>query len=442
MLKQRLKLGRYFGIPLYVHWSLGLIVAWFGYQTVRYGGSGADLFFMMALLATMYLCVTLHEYGHSLMARRFGVNTVDITLLPIGGIARLERMPRIPWQELLVAVAGPAVNVVIAVLLSAGLLFSGLLSGFSHPDNFQAMVDSASGTNLFGFVWAVLALNIGLVLFNLVPAFPMDGGRVFRSLLAMVFEYRRATWIAARVGLGCAVLMAGIAYHYRHPVVLLIAFFIAWAGVMEARQVDLAESVRGIRVADAMIRGVPTLAASLTVQQAAAIWIHRAESALPVADASGQLVGLVRLEDVARAIKEGKDGLPLEALAHQEAPVVWPSQSLDELLVSLPKKAGRQLPVMGDSLRLVGLLDLDSIVERAGLQGIVASSERASSDRASSDRASSDRATASAAATDQPPSPQSVDAPSEPRRGLEPLNPYRAAQPPADRLGDGPSYLA
>ena len=129
MLKQRLKLGRYFGIPLYVHWTLVLIVAWFGYQTVQFGGGGADLLFMVALLGTLYLCVTLHEYGHSLMARRFGVQTVDITLLPIGGVARLERMPRIPRQELLVAVAGPAVNVVIAAVLTVGLLAAALWSG-------------------------------------------------------------------------------------------------------------------------------------------------------------------------------------------------------------------------------------------------------------------------------------------------------------------------
>lgn len=427
MLKQRLKLGRYFGIPLYVHWSLSLIVAWFGYQTVRHGGGGADLIFMMALLATMYLCVTLHEYGHSLMARRFGVNTVDITLLPIGGVARLERMPRVPWQELLVAIAGPAVNVVIAVLLAAGLVFSGLLSGFSSAGNLQALLDSASGTSVFGFMWAVLALNIGLVLFNLVPAFPMDGGRVFRSLLAMVFDYRRATWIAARVGLGCAILMAGLAYYYVHPVILLISLFIAWAGVMEARQVDIAESVRGIRVGDAMVRGVPTLAASLSVQQAAALWTNRSESVLPVTDEAGRLVGLVRLEDVAQAIGEGKDGLPLESLSHRDAPVVWPNQSLDELLVSLPKRAGRQFPVMGDDMRLLGLLDLDSLVERAGLRGVVAASERPKPSTAVEGESST---------------PRAWDAASEHPVGLEPVNPYRIAQPPADRLGDGPSYLA
>lgn len=426
MLKQRLKLGRYFGIPLYVHWSLGLIVAWFGYQTVRYGGGGADLLFMMALLATMYLCVTLHEYGHSLMARRFGVKTVDITLLPIGGVARLERMPRVPWQELLVAVAGPAVNVVIAVMLGTGLVFSGLLSEVSGPGNVQAMLDSASATSLFGFVWAVLALNVGLVLFNMVPAFPMDGGRVFRSLLAMVFEYRRATWIAARVGVACAILMAVLAYYFVHPVVLLISFFIAWAGVMEARQVDVAESVRGITVGDALVRKVPTLAASLTVQQAATWWIDRSESVVPVTDEEGQMVGLVRLEDVAQAVCDGKDGLPLEALSHRDAPVVWPNQSLDKLLASLPRKAGRQLPVMGDDMRLLGLLDLDSLVDRARLRGVVAAGERAK------------QPTAAEAVVSVQPSDPAFKQPI----GIEPANPYRVAQPPADRLGDGPSYLA
>ena len=199
MFEKRLKLGTFLGIGLYVHWTFALLLGYLAYDAREYGAPG--MLFAVAVSIGVFTCVTLHEYGHAMAARRFGIPTVDITLLPIGGVARLERMPRIPWRELVVAVAGPAVNVVIGTLLAIGI---GL---FAREQLFEFMsslgtLDPLSAPSFIAFFFFILMANVILVVFNMIPAFPMDGGRVFRSLMAMVTDYRKATYIASRVGLG------------------------------------------------------------------------------------------------------------------------------------------------------------------------------------------------------------------------------------------------
>lgn len=209
-----LHLGRWLGIDVYLHFTFLLLLAFIGLGQGVVGRSldaalGGVLFF-----GGLFFCVLLHEYGHALAARRYGIATRDITLLPIGGVARLERMPEKPSQEFVVALAGPAVNVVIAIGLFVGLKLGGWWQPLSSL--------SASSGNIFE---RLLVANVFLVLFNLLPAFPMDGGRVLRALLAMKLNYTRATRIAARIGQGMAVLF-GFAGLFGNPMLLLIALFV------------------------------------------------------------------------------------------------------------------------------------------------------------------------------------------------------------------------
>ena len=189
------RIGRAFGIGIYVHWTFLLLLGFIAYQGWGIDGASGPLHTSM-LVVLLFTCVVLHELGHALMARRFGVGTRDITLYPIGGVARLERMPEKPWEELCIAVAGPAVNVVIAALLVVPLLF---LRG-SQP------ADDLVQVGRDGYVLDLFRINVSLILFNLLPAFPMDGGRVLRALLIPAFGRLNATRTAATVGAAFALL--------------------------------------------------------------------------------------------------------------------------------------------------------------------------------------------------------------------------------------------
>jgi len=374
VLNRRFSLGTYLGIGLYVHWTFSLLLLAVAIDRISRGSGWQEVLLSLAIVLTMYLCVTLHEYGHAMMARCFGVGTRDITLLPIGGVARLEHMPRVPWQEFLIAVAGPAVNVVIAMLLASVLLVLGIVSSDFLQSAEQSMQDVETGSlSVPGFVLVILIANIALVVFNMIPAFPMDGGRVLRSLLAMMMNYRRATWVASRIGLVCAMFMAAFAYSNSFYVLLLISCFIAWAGMMEAKQVAVTESVRGLRVADSMIHmdGVAMVSAEQTLGELARLWQRSAETVLPVADATGQLIGMVHLQDLAKAMRNQQHGTtweqPVAALARCDLPTLYPEQRIEDILTNPPHRRMRQLPVVSYGGQFLGMLDLDSLLDRSSL---------------------------------------------------------------------------
>jgi len=233
-----LKLGRFFGINVFVHWSFWLLPLWVVLYH-RFDADAAPLGMQLALLASVFACVVLHEYGHALTARRFGIRTQDITLYPIGGVARLDRMSERPWEEFFIAVAGPLVNVAIAVVLgtvtAAGSLF---VPGFlDHPVGMYLVL--------------LTALNGMLVLFNLLPVFPMDGGRVLRSLLSIPMGLLPATRVAVAVSsvaafLGVSLTLAYAVFQQQmfNPMLILIGLFVFWAGQQELWALERRERQR------------------------------------------------------------------------------------------------------------------------------------------------------------------------------------------------------
>lgn len=228
---QTVLLGRPFGIGTYVHWSFWLLLLYIAF--VAAPGGAVTMLFSVALICAVFGCVVLHELGHALMARRFGIRTHDIYLYPIGGVARLERMPTNPVQELLIALAGPAVNVVIAFILFAIL-------GFKSAIMPTAETFSSVAPTLVGEIETLAVINVGLVLFNLLPAFPMDGGRVLRALLGMKFSYLQATEIAATVGKYMAILMGlyGL-FSGGNFLLVMLAIFVFVSGQQERMMVRM-----------------------------------------------------------------------------------------------------------------------------------------------------------------------------------------------------------
>jgi Zn-dependent protease len=266
------KIGTVFGIGIYVHWTF-LLLPLFALFRGGLGGEGSNLAvaaFNVGLVLAVMACVVLHEYGHALMARRFGIATRDITLYPIGGVARLEGMGSNPTQELWIALAGPAVNVAIAALLliPTGALL--VLYGWKLP--------------LLGvFLLALLISNVVLVVFNMIPAFPMDGGRVLRALLSLSYGRLRATEIAAKVTLVLVpfFFVGAIAWS---PMLFVVALFLLFAGQQElavlrqreylrrAEPIDVLPGNQGETV-EASPMGAPSQFSGFTWDQRMQVWI-------------------------------------------------------------------------------------------------------------------------------------------------------------------------
>lgn len=313
-----LQLGSVAGIRLQVHWTFLLIVAWVLYGSFKAGASVSVAAFNLGFVLVLFGCVILHELGHALAARMYGIPTRDITLLPIGGIARLERMPRKPQQELVVALAGPAVNVVIAGVLAASLL---LLAG---PESLPA-VPMLKGNFFAQLMW----VNIGLIVFNMLPAFPLDGGRVLRALIAFFTDYAKATRIAARIGQILAVGLGLVALYPLYyggdiqPFLLIIAMFIFLGAAGESRMVQLQETARRAHMADGILSRLEAIPAYLPVRVIASRLLSVPQEDYPVVD-NGMLIGIVRREQLLQALESSQEATVGEVLRDQGKSTVEP----------------------------------------------------------------------------------------------------------------------
>src|ERR671917_809057 len=239
-----IKVGRAFGIDVKVHWTFLLLLAFFGFTAYQNSDSLGSALVTVAIIVALFVCVLLHEYGHSLAAQRLGIEIADITILPIGGLARLKSLPEKPWDEVKIAIAGPLVNVVLAPLFfGAALLLGG---GLTMPPNILEGVQSAAQVFVYlGFI------NVALVVFNLIPAFPMDGGRVLRGLLATRLGPVRATDISSAVGRFFAPPLFLLRL-LSNPFLILIAVFIFFGASGEAQMVRQRELMQGLAVSDVM----------------------------------------------------------------------------------------------------------------------------------------------------------------------------------------------
>ena len=348
-MKWSVKIGRFLGIDVYIHLTFLLLLGLVG---TAHWVNGRSLDAAMAgvlFFAGLFLCVLLHEYGHALAARRYGIATRDITLLPIGGVARLERMPDKPAQELVVALAGPLVNVVIA----AGLYIGLQLSGHWQP---LSSLSATSGS----LVERLMVVNVFLVLFNLLPAFPMDGGRVLRALLALRMEYARATRVAATIGQGMAFVFGAVGL-FVNPMLLLIALFVWIGAAQEAAAVQMKTTLDGSLVREAMQTEFRTVSPQDHLGDAVRLLLSGAQQDFPVLE-SGRVVGMLsRASLLTTLASHGENGTVADAMERQ-----FDSLEANELLDGAMARAnpdkGFSRPVMREG-RLVGLLTAENLGE-------------------------------------------------------------------------------
>lgn len=347
-----LRIGTIAGIDLHLHWTFTLLLIG---AFVFYLLSGFALQVALAgvgLIGAVFFCVVLHELGHALAARRYDIPTRDITLYPIGGVARLQRIPERPAQELVVAIAGPAVNVVIAVVLG-GVIFA---AGQTFiPGQFLLAPHEMFLQNLF---W----INVVLVAFNLLPAFPMDGGRVLRSLLAMRLDYVRATQIAAGVGQGMAILFGLVAIVTFNPFLLFIALFVYLGAQQEASFALMRTAIEGLPVSSAMLTQFSPLHPWDSLEEAVRLLLAGSEEDFPVIDGD-RMVGVLTRKRLMRALAEGDERSTRIQTVME--PVCRPAdvgEMLDAAFMRMQEEECRMLPVVRNG-RLVGVVTPENVGE-------------------------------------------------------------------------------
>jgi stage IV sporulation protein FB len=358
-------IARIAGTEVKVHLTFLLLLGWIAYYVWSAAGPAAALGYTLFFVA-FFLCIVLHEFGHITMARRFGVRTPDVILLPIGGVARLERIPEAPRQELLVALAGPAVTVAIIVVLLAIALATG--------ESASAILETARATgravanrgDLPGdvtFLVRLIIVNAAVLVFNLIPAFPLDGGRVLRALLAQRLGLGRGTRIAGAIGQLFALVLGIAAFAWTQPLWLLVAFFIFLGAGSEASAMATRLAGQGLTVSQMMVTDFHTIPVYASLQQAVDLLLAGEQREFPVVDNLGRTEGVLTRDNLIRGLTRMGPGGTVGQAMTGAAPTVPPTLGFPEALERLRASGLPALPVVDASGALVGLLTRDNITD-------------------------------------------------------------------------------
>lgn len=359
------KIGRLLGIDVKVHWTFFLLLAFFAYAGYQGSGTIAGALVATLVIVALFLCVLLHEFGHSIVAQRLGIEVPDITLLPIGGVARLKTIPERPWDEVKIAIAGPLVNVVLAPIFFA----VALALGTSPLDPANILQGGGSVGQVFSYLGLI---NVALVVFNLIPAFPMDGGRVLRGLLATRLGAVRATDIASAVGQVFAVGFFLVGILGGNFFLALIAVFIFFGASGEAQMVRQREMTRGLQVSEVMgtKRRMETVTPYHTFGQVLDSVIHGYQEDFPVVGEDGRLVGMITRNEIMAAAHSPERFANVRDLMKTDVPTISPDADLFTDGSRVLQESGlRAIPVVkaGD---LVGMLTMDDVGQAALLRDL------------------------------------------------------------------------
>ena len=357
-MKANLNLGSISGIKIIIHWTFFLLIIWIVIQEINQGGSTEAVLFNVALILSVFVCVVLHELGHALTAKHYGVQTKKITLLPIGGMASLDKIPEVPKQEFLITIAGPLVNVVIALLLYFLIPVS-----YFTDQNITELLYSLKKFSLQSFLFYLFIVNVGLVLFNLIPAFPMDGGRILRSLLAMKFNRVKATQIAAGIGQFIAVffLLIGLLYN---PFLVFIALFIFIGAYGENQMVHHLAILKGHKVKDAMLTQITKFNPEDSIQDVIKILIAGTENDFVVVE-NEEVKGIVYHDEI---IKNSQDkSLLIKDIMNSSFKLIDINTDLKKVYELTHSEKNNFFAVV-DNNKLVGAIDLNNLNEYILLQ--------------------------------------------------------------------------
>jgi Zn-dependent protease len=350
-MKRALSFPKIAGIDIYVHWTFSILIIYIIYTNLRAGLNAVQIGWSVGFVLSLFICVVLHELGHALAARRYGIQTKDITLYPIGGVARLEKMPEHPRQELVVALAGPAVNFIITLLLAPFIFTSHWL-----PD--QNQKELVIGYQ--NFLPMLGMLNVWLALFNLIPAFPMDGGRVLRALLSMRMSREKATQIAAGIGKLLAFGFVLIGF-YSNPFLIFIGLFIILGANAEEQMVKTQALIVDLTAKDALMTQYQTLDKNEPISNAIKLLLNGQAKNFLVTD-QGQPFGTLNRDDIIRGIEQHHESDPVQTITQTELVYISENTPLNDVFMEF-RKNRIPLVLVKDKHEVKGIIDAENIAE-------------------------------------------------------------------------------
>lgn len=340
------------GINVYGHWTLLVLLGWALVANIYSGMQLAQLFWSLLFLLAAFACITAHELGHALAAAQFGINARNVILFPIGGVASIERLPESPAQELVISLAGPGVSFLLAVALSV------VAPTFDSLWNFRDYTGTISADN---FGYSLYLFNLFLAAFNLIPAFPMDGGRVLRALLGFKFNYVKATAIAGVVGRIIAIILVGVGLATLNLLLIIAGLFIVSFSKMEEYYLRLKALVKGIKLQDVLMHDYNSLSAGMTVSEAAGILMTN-HSRYFILEEGSRPVGSLNRMEVMKAIAEMKYTVPLKELMKEDLVCLDGERDVSEVLEKLSGNEERLYPVMVGGY-FAGVVNFRHIIE-------------------------------------------------------------------------------
>jgi len=349
-MKYSLYLGKVSDIKISVHWTFLILILWIVISNARSGSGIVEILWSVGFVLTIFACVILHELGHALAAKRYKINTLDITILPIGGIAQLESMPEKPKEELVVAIAGPIVNLIISAVLFP---FVRLTSSINDVNTFQEI-------NAQNFLPALMVINLWLALFNLIPAFPMDGGRILRALLGFKLDHAKATRIAASIGQVLAMVFVFFGFFF-NPFLIFIGFFIFLGAQSEAAYSQSKFLLKGFTVNDVLMHQIPVINDSASIKEAVAKLLDsQNKDFLVVKDEKP--VGTLSRDQIIKALAEQGESISVHEIKDSDLLSLEPKMELEKAWSLMQQKGKSLMPVISDG-QLIGVVDLENIAE-------------------------------------------------------------------------------
>ena len=350
-MKASLYIGRPFGIKVTVHWTFFILIAYIIYINIKNGSSFAEMSESVLFVLTIFGCVILHELGHSLAAKRYGILTRGITLLPIGGVASLTKIPEEPQKELFVAIAGPLINLSIALIL----LFILLLGGFDF-----SLLFSFQYLNRAAFLPALLIVNLMLFIFNLVPAFPMDGGRLLRAGLGFRFSRLQATRVAARIGQLFAIFFA-IWGLFNNPFLILIAVFVFIGAQAELQDVQSKSMLEGKKINDLLMRNFTPLNPGMPLKQVVDILLNGQEEEFIILDDT-KVVGILTKNLIIKGLSDHGQDVEADKIMETDFPTFTTDDTVKDVYEKLQLSGTKIAPVLENDV-LTGVIDIKNIHE-------------------------------------------------------------------------------